>query len=112
MIKKALRFHGHNSVSKVRGQVNHSRLYSVRSASSKRSNYRLAVVVSKKIAPHATTRNRIRRRTFEFIRKSGLLDNKQLDVVVYAKTADLAEIESANIEKDLSALLKKISREK
>lgn len=46
---------------------------------------RYAVVVSKKVAKSAVTRNRIRRRASEIIRQSQFLDTG-LDIVIIAKT--------------------------
>ena len=41
----------------------------------------MAVVVSKKTEKSAVKRNRIRRRVFECVRKSGLLEGKSVDTV-------------------------------
>lgn len=52
----------------------------------------MAVVVSKKIDNRAVVRNRIRRRLFESFGGSLWLQNSSVDIVVYAKTAELATI--------------------
>ncbi len=90
MIAKKYRFHGHGAVARVRGKKISGPGYSVYSKKSRRNNYRLAVVVSKKTAKSAVTRNRIRRRLFELFRIDGRLDGKNLDVVVVVHDSDLA----------------------
>lgn len=87
MIAKKHRFHGHNSVSKVRGRPLKVGDFVVYSRSTNRKDYRLAVVVSKKIARFAVDRNRIRRRLFEAARVSGILNGRGLDVVVVVRSA-------------------------
>ena len=48
MLQKKNRFHGHNSVSKVRGKKFRGEGFSVYAAKTKRDDFRMAVVVSKK----------------------------------------------------------------
>ena len=107
MIGKTNRFHGHRSVTNVRGEVAHGRLMSIRFSKNKKSDYRLAVVVSKKIAPSAVVRNRIRRRLFELVRTEKVLAGKPIDVIIYAKTNAIVEITSADLGKEVSSLTKK-----
>ena len=107
MIGKANRFHGHRAVSQVRGEVAHGRLMSIRFSKNKKSDYRVAVVVSKKIAPSAVMRNRIRRRVFELVRTEKLLAGKPVDVIIYAKTSAIAEMDSVDLAKEVSSVTKK-----
>lgn len=71
MITRAHRFHGHGSLrfayqkgKTVRG--NYISLRFVRN--NRRTTYRVAVVVSKKVHKSAVVRNRIRRRVYELVR--------------------------------------------
>lgn len=107
MIIRKNRFHGHHSVSRVRGPSLHGQYVSVRFAASGRGDYRAAVVVSKKVDKRAVVRNRIRRRIFEVLRVECGLAGKSVDIVVYAKTAELAEIPHDKLVSELTALIKK-----
>ncbi|HMT18611.1 MAG TPA: ribonuclease P protein component [Candidatus Saccharibacteria bacterium] len=106
MIGKENRFHGHHAVSRVRGQSIHGRFFSLRMAGQRgeSSPYRLAVVVSKKIANKAVVRNRIRRRTYEIIRTQLNLEDKHIDIILYAKTAEIAFVEVDLLKKDILTL--------
>lgn len=71
MISRTHRFHGHSSLRFVyqRGQTvrgEHCALRYVRNE--KRKNYRIAVVVSRKVSKSAVLRNRVRRRIYEIVR--------------------------------------------
>ncbi len=71
MINRRHRFHGYGSLRQVyrHGQTVRGPLFSVKSlANPKRSSYRLAVVVSRKVNKSAVARNRIRRRLYEAVR--------------------------------------------
>lgn len=107
MIGRANRFHGHRSVSNVRGEVAHGRLMSIRFIKNKKNDYRLAVVVSKKIAPTAVVRNRIRRRIFELVRTEKRLTGQPIDVIIYAKTSAIGEMEHDDLGREVSNLTKK-----
>ena len=106
MISRIHRFHGHNSVSRVRGSVLHSKHVSVRYAHNKRKSYRAAAVVSKKIDGRAVTRNRIRRRIYEIIRTSKIIDSLPIDIVVYAKTPDISTVSYDELSKEIIKSLK------
>lgn len=107
MIRRANRFHGHHSVMKVRGSVAHGKVLSFRYAKNRGPNYRLAVVVSKKVASHAVTRNRIRRRIFELVRTQGRVNNTPLDLVIYVKTAEVAKLAHNELDSEIASLTKK-----
>jgi ribonuclease P protein component len=71
MLAKAFRFHGYGSLKYVysRGNTVRARFLSMKYiANSRRSQSRLAVVVSKKITKKAPERNRMRRRIYEAVR--------------------------------------------
>lgn len=70
MISKEHRFHGHNSLNFVykNGKAVRGEYVSLRFAHSRRTDYRLAIVVSRKVSKSAVVRNRIRRRLYEAVR--------------------------------------------
>ncbi len=107
MIRRANRFHGHHSVSRLRGVVIHGTYLSLRFEKNKKQDYRLAVVVSKKIASSAVVRNRIRRRLYEIVRVQRRVENTPLDMVLYVKTADAATIPSERLSAEVANLTKK-----
>ena len=93
MIALKNRFHGHNSVTKVRGSSVGSDGFKVFCARNhKRTDYRMAVIVSKKVAKSAVVRNRIRRRLYESVRVSGHLSSSPVDAVFLVQDAKLATI--------------------
>ena len=71
MISRKHRFHGYGSLMHVykNGTVVRGPLFALKAMQNpKRSSYRLAVVVSKKVNKSAVVRNRIRRRLYEAVR--------------------------------------------
>jgi ribonuclease P protein component len=70
MISKTNRFHGRNSLNTVyqKGRAVRGDYISLRYIPTRRADYRLAVVVSKKVSKSAVVRNRIRRRVYEIVR--------------------------------------------
>ena len=77
MISIRHRFHKRGSLNYVyrKGKVARSEYMSLRFAPNRRDDYRLAVVVSRKVSKSAVTRNRIRRRIYEIVR----LHKKEVD---------------------------------
>ena len=71
MISRIHRFHGHNSLNHVyrTGKTERSEFIVLKHARANRNDYRLAVVVSKKVSKSAVVRNRIRRRLYELVRE-------------------------------------------
>jgi ribonuclease P protein component len=72
MIKRNLRFYGHNGPSRVyaRGYTQHSPSLTLKYIPhTGRKSHRLAVVVSRKTCKSAVVRNRIRRRIYEIVRQ-------------------------------------------
>lgn len=85
MISRLHRFHGHNSLryayqhgKTVRGPLTALKYV----INSRRSSYRLAVVVSKKISKSAVVRNRIRRRLYEAVRLQQANITEPYDLVI------------------------------
>jgi len=104
VISRRNRFHGHRSVSRVRGSLVHSTHLSLRFAANKKNDYRCAVVVSKKVDGRAVVRNRIRRRIFESIRTQKQLEGTAIDVVVYVKNSNTASMSFKDLESEISNL--------
>lgn len=72
MISRKHRFHGHGSLRFVyqQGKTVRGQFGSLKYAKNpRRKDYRMAVVVSKKVHKSAVVRNRIRRRIYEIVRK-------------------------------------------
>ena len=85
MISQAHRFHGLGSLKYVyaQGKTVRSASMGLRYADNpRRKTWRAAVVVSKKVHKSAVKRNRIRRRIYEVIRTSQILDEQAKDIVI------------------------------
>jgi ribonuclease P protein component len=112
VIAKEHRFHGHNSVNRVRGSKIHAADLSIYYSFTKRDSYRLAIVVSKKTAKSAVTRNRIRRRIYETVRKFRLLDGLSVDVVCVVRNENIATISQEALLLQVEATFKQIPKSK
>ncbi len=109
MISRLHRFHGHNSLNFVyqKGETVRGPLCSIKYVKNdRRSNYRLAVVVSKKISKSAVTRNRIRRRLYETVRLKESLILGPYDIVMTVFSEELTKLPIADIEKMVFSQLK------
>lgn len=74
MISRKNRFHGYNALRYIyqKGKVVRSPFVSLKyTPNERRKDYRLAVVVSRKVSKSAVVRNRIRRRLYELVRLRG-----------------------------------------
>lgn len=86
------RFHGHSSLNYVykNGQVFRSRFATLKFSSNKhRSKSRLAVVVGKKVIKNAVSRNRIRRRVYEYLRLKMPEFNQNYDLIIIVSSSEL-----------------------
>lgn len=111
MLAQAHRFHGYGSLKGVysRGQGFRGSLISVKfTKRDKAKTYRVAVVVSKKVHKSAVTRNRIRRRVYELVRKSDIQLAVGTDIIFTVFSEQVAELESAKLQKMIEELLKKV----
>ena len=109
MLARRHRFHGHSSLtyvyrhgSTVRGQ--HLAVRSVRN--SRRSEYRMAVIVSRKVHKSAVQRNRIRRRIYEIIR-TGKPIPTPYDIVVTVFSDQVAVLPPEELAHLVRSLFKK-----
>lgn len=85
MLSRKHRFRGYGSLKRVyrSGRTVRGPLFAVKVAPNpRRSEYRAAVVVSRKVNKSAVARNRIRRRLYEIIRETGVDISAPHDVVV------------------------------
>jgi len=108
MIGKSNRFHGYNSLRFVyrNGQTVRGPLFSINYAlNSRRSQYRAAVVISRKVHKSAFVRNRIRRRLYEIIRKLSPQIDQPYDIVVTVFHATVKDEPQTNLERMLKKQL-------
>lgn len=109
MIGRKNRFHGYGSLRFVyrNGQTVRGPLCALKYVKNpKRSEYRLAVVVSKKVHKSAVVRNRIRRRLYEAFRLEAPGFQGPYDIVVTVFNEQIATIEAADVSKLVHAQLK------
>lgn len=110
MISKKNRFHGHHSLDFTyrRGKTVRGPMCSLRYAKARGDNYRLAVVVSKKVQKSAVVRNRIRRRVYETMRKldaeKGLPKH---DMIISIFDESFAGMPAKDLEKIIYNLIEK-----
>ncbi len=108
MLSQKYRFHGHGSLRYLYrngGTVRNRSLLLKYVENKHRANSRIAVVVGKKVAKSAVTRNRIRRRVFEIIRKHlpNIKSHHDLSLTVF--TAEFATLPFKDLEQDIITLL-------
>ena len=113
MIEQKHRFHGRASITSVyrRGNAVRSDGLTLRYSDSRRQDYRLAVVVSKKVSKLAVVRNRIRRRIYEAVRKEQLAGKTigQYDLVFSVFDERFAEMPAEELHGTIAKALKKAS---
>lgn len=110
MIQRAHRFHGRKSLGLVyrHGQMAHAAQVALKYVLNQRTTeYRVAVVVSRKVSKSAVVRNRIRRRIYESMRslESGI--TKPYDLVFLVREAELAQLRAKELHKTVEGLLVK-----
>jgi ribonuclease P protein component len=106
MISRKNRFHGYNSLRYAygNGQTVRGPFFAVKSAiNPKRNEYRLAVVVSRKVHKSAVVRNRIRRRLYEAVREIEDEISEPYDIVITVFNDSLL----GESQKDLNRQVKK-----
>ena len=80
-------------------------------ANKKRPNWRLAVVVSKKVQPSAVKRNRIRRRLFEAVRTQLPDGFSHTDMVLTVHDKNVELVDAKDLQKTVAELLTTVSKE-
>jgi ribonuclease P protein component len=109
MIGRKNRFHGHGSLRYVyrNGQIVRGPLCALKYVpNDKRKDYRLAVVVSKKVHKSAVVRNRIRRRLYEAFRLESPNFKQPHDMVLTVFNEQIATISGEEVQKLVHAQLK------
>ena len=108
MIGRANRFHGYNSLRYVykHGKTVRGSHMGLRYCPDiKRQDYRLAVVVSKKINKSAVARNRIRRRIYEVVRVQ-MAPNQPFDMVVTVFQANVQTVPDNELRQEIADILR------
>ena len=107
MIARRNRFHGYGSLRYVyqNGKTVRGPLTALKYvANPKRSDYRLAVVVSKKVNKSAVVRNRIRRRLYEAARRQQIQQGYDLVLTVFHE--GVGELPAEELERLVIAQLR------
>lgn len=110
MIIRTHRFHGYNALRSVysRGQTVRGQLCAIKYLRNpRRSSYRAAVVVSRKVHKSAVVRNRIRRRIYEIIRGQEANIAEPYDIVVTVFSEQVATVKAAELQQQLVEPLQK-----
>lgn len=108
MISRKHRFHGYGSLRFVyrHGQAVHGQLISLKYVSNpKRTTYRLAVVVSRKVSKSAVVRNRIRRRLYEAVRLQEDKIKQPYDIVITVFHENIAKTPPEDLSRLVSSQL-------
>lgn len=110
MISRPHRFHGRGSLKPVyqRGQTVRSNWLALRYLKNeRRRDYRVAVIVSRKVSKSAVVRNRIRRRIYEIIRLTEPQFKGVYDLIVTVHNELPAKVVASELEKVVSEALAK-----
>lgn len=110
MLNRAHRFHGLHALdfAHKRGQTVRGQAVSLKFVKNNRqSDYRVAVVVSKKVSKLAVKRNRIRRRVFEAARAELGQLTEPYDIIFMIYSADVATMDARQLQNQVSDLLRK-----
>ncbi len=109
MISRKHRFRGRHSLDYIyrRGKAHRAGPLTMKYLPAKGEDFRLAVVVSKKVSKSAVKRNRIRRRVFEQFRDIRRLQTKPIkyDIIVTAFDESLATLPA----KEMASLCQKLA---
>lgn len=110
MIQRAHRFHGRKSLGLVyrHGQMVRTPHVALKYIQNSRTpEYRVAVVVSRKVSKSAVVRNRIRRRIYESVRSLEAAITGSYDLVFLVREAELAKLRAKELHKTVQGLLEK-----
>jgi ribonuclease P protein component len=110
VISRMHRFHGRGSLHRHYNQSKSVRsgFFSLRYATNtRRTNYRAAVVVSRKVSKSAFVRNRIRRRVYENVRILFKSADKPVDLVFMVYDARVAHMPAPELTAEITKLCQK-----
>lgn len=114
MIAQKYRFHGHGSLRFLfnRGQSIRTDFFILRHLNNKRrSDLRLAIIVSKKVDKRAVVRNRIRRRLYELFRVRFLSHDLNADLAVIVLKSELADLPAPQLNKIFEPIFEKLLKQ-
>ncbi len=109
MLSSKYRFHGRSSLKFLfgKGKIARTKSLSIRFAfNPRRTDTRVAVVISKKVLKSAPKRNRVRRRIFEFIRTNWDSVKPGYDIVLSVYDPTFLILDSKSLQKELTDSLK------
>ena len=110
MLNRIHRFHGYNALNFAykQGKVVRGSAMSLKYAlNDRRNDYRVAVVVSKKVSKSAVVRNRIRRRVYEAFRQEAVVITKPYDIIFMVYGIELATMDSSELKHVVASQLRK-----
>jgi ribonuclease P protein component len=110
MLSRKNRFHGRASIQRLykTGKMVRFGSMSMRHApNAHRDNYRLAVVVSRKVSKSAVVRNRIRRRIYEHVRILSSSFPSPCDLLIVVYDASIAEAPVDKVRHEVECLMEK-----
>ncbi len=108
MITRKNRFHGYGALKYVHqhAKIARGQLASLKyMRNDRRSGYRAAVVVSKKVNKSAVVRNRIRRRIYETIRQN-ISPNEPYDLIISVYSDQLASCTDKELQQEIISKLR------
>ncbi|HET7320849.1 MAG TPA: ribonuclease P protein component [Candidatus Saccharimonadales bacterium] len=114
MLGRQHRFHGLGSLNFAykQGQTVRGPLLSLKyAANPKRSSYRVAVVVSKKVSKSAVQRNRMRRRVYEALQGEGGNIKQPYDLVFTVFSDQVMNADFSELQKQVRKLLSVIGNQ-
>ena len=109
MLSKKHRFYGQGAIRYInrKGRPLRSQLFTVKRVPSRQTqDFRVAVVVSKKVAKSAPRRNRIRRRIYEVIRTDAYRYAQGSDIVIVVFSDKIATMDYMELKTSLVDILK------
>lgn len=110
MLARSHRFHGYSSLNWAYRHcetVRDQKLSLKYANNPKRSSFRVAVVISRKVNKSAAVRNRIRRRVYEILRSHEKQIGDNFDLIFSVYNDDLADMESDELKGLVDNLLKR-----
>ncbi len=108
MISRKNRFHGYGSLKYVyrHGQTVRGPLFSIKSVpNTQRPDWRLSVVISRKVHASAVGRNRVRRRLYEAVRQYADQIDKPYDIVLTVFHDSVLETPAEELDKQIKKQL-------
>ncbi len=114
MLSKKHRFHGLGSLNYTyrKGVSYRSQSFGIKTSNNRLETYRVAVVVSKKVAKLAPKRNRIRRRVYEAVRHTAPKYLTNQDIIITVFDDKFLETPFTEIQNSIEKQFKQITESK